>query len=294
MNNETLYLGVDGGGSKCKARLVDATGTLLGIGSAGPANPFQDLEQTRHSILASADLALAEAGLASADRARLVVGAGLAGVNIPRFHRMMSQWRHPFGQLYLTTDIHIACLGAHGGEDGAVIVVGTGSVGYSSVQGVGTSFGAHGFPFGDKGSGAWMGLEAMKAMLLAVDELGPATSLVAAVQDHLGCTGLDVIDRMAGAAPRDYGALAPLVLTAAGDGDEVALAIVRQGADYLSDLAGRLVATGVDEFCMLGGLATRIMPWMRPEITAMVVPPRGQPDEGAVGFAMARHCQQVA
>ena len=181
----------------------------------------------------------------------------------------------------MTTDIHIACLGAHGGEDGAVIVAGTGSVGYACIDGVSSSFGAHGFPFGDKGSGAWLGLEAMKAVLLAQDDLGPATALSAMVERQLDASGLDIIDAMADARPRDYGALAPLVLGAAEQDDPVALAIVREGAGYLDALARKLLHSGADNFCMLGGLAGRIQHWMSAEVVERMTPPRAQP--GAQG-----------
>ena len=33
-----LFLGVDGGGTRCRARLADLSGKILGEGSAGPAN----------------------------------------------------------------------------------------------------------------------------------------------------------------------------------------------------------------------------------------------------------------
>ena len=69
-----------------------------------------------------------------------IAGVGLAGVNVPRFMKLMQAWDHPFGEMHLTTDIHIACLAAHGGENGAVIVAGTGSVGYMSVDSTTRSF----------------------------------------------------------------------------------------------------------------------------------------------------------
>lgn len=288
MIREQLYLGVDGGGSKCRARLESAAGELLGTGVAGPANPFQNLRQACDSIVESARRAVANAGLPDSALAHLVVGAGLAGVNIPRFYELMTQWQHPFARLYLATDIHVACLGAHAGGDGAVIVAGTGSVGYSLVDGVGTSFGAHGFPFGDKGSGAWLGLEAMKATLLAVDDLGPETRLLGLLGAQLDAVGLDIIEAMAGATSQDYGALAPLVLQAAAEGDAVALGIVGEGAGYLSALAQRLLDNGATGFCMLGGLAPKITPWMDADIVSQIIPPRAQPDEGAVRLARER------
>ena len=284
-----LFLGIDGGGSKCKARLVDAAGRLLGEGVAGPANAFQNQEQARQSITESARRALAAAQLPDTSLGHIVAGAGLAGVNVPRIARQMEAWQHPFARLYVATDIHIACLAAHGGQEGAVIVAGTGSVGYSLLGGVGTSYGAHGFPFGDKGSGAWLGLEAMQAVLLALDGLDPDTRLLGRVEAHLGERGLGIIDAMAGATPREYGALAPLVLDCAGRGDAVALGIVENGASYLSDMAQKLLPEGGAGLCMLGGLGEKLTPWMRPQVVERIVPALGQPDEGAVQFAMQRY-----
>ena len=282
----SLFLGIDGGGSKCKARLADAAGRWLGEAVAGPANAFQNPVQACDSILESARGALVAAGLPETALGRLVVGAGLAGLNLPGVELAMHAWQHPFGQLHLCTDIHIACLGAHGGAAGAVIVAGTGSVGYRIRAGVGTCYGAHGFPFGDKGSGAWLGLEAMKAALLALDGLGPATRLLGQVEAHLGQTGLGIIEAMAGAAPRDYGALAPVVLACAEQGDAVARAIVADGADYLGEMAAKLLVGGGTELCLLGGLGERLRPWLRPEIAERIVAPQGQPDQGAVHFAL--------
>lgn len=284
---DTLYLGIDGGGSKCRAR-VQGDG-VSGVGIAGPANPFQNFEQAQASILAATRAALADAGLEARDMGRLVAGLGLAGVNVPRFYQLMTSWRHPFAAMYLTSDIHVACLGAHGGGDGAVIVAGTGSVGYASIGNRHYSFGGHGIPFGDKGSGAWLGLEAIKAALLALDGLGPDTRLLAAIEQALGVTGIGIVDAMAGARTRDYGRLAPLVLAAAEAGDGVAEAILRDGASYLDSLAERLLATGASGFSLLGGLAPRIRPWMRADLTRCIVEPQHEPDEGAVLFAVDSH-----
>ena len=109
--------------------------------------------------------ALAAAGLERNRVGQLVAGVGIAGVNVPHFYGVMSAWEHPFRQLYLTTDTHIACLGAHGDGSGAVLVVGTGSVGYAIAGSTVLSVGGHGFPFGDAGSGAWLGLEHLLLIL---------------------------------------------------------------------------------------------------------------------------------
>lgn len=284
---ETVYLGIDGGGSKCKARIRGMN--TEGVGVAGPANPFQNLEQAKQSIIEASQLALADAKLPEAMISQLVAGVGLAGVNVPRFMDLMQSWNHPFAQMYLTTDIHIACLSAHGGENGAVIVAGTGSVGYASINGTSTSYGGHGFPFGDKGSGAWLGLEAIKAALLHMDTLGPETSLLQAIEQKLAVKGLDIADAMASARTRDYGSLAPLVLAAADKGDSVAKSILEDGAGYLNDMASRMLNAGAESFCLLGGLSGKISQWMDPEVIQYLVEPKEEPDHGALLFATTSH-----
>ncbi|MEP5568655.1 MAG: BadF/BadG/BcrA/BcrD ATPase family protein [Halioglobus sp.] len=282
-----LYLGIDGGGSKCKARIQGLN--VAGTGTAGPANPFQNLEQAKESIIDASLLALADAGLPKTMMSELVAGVGLAGVNVPKFMDLMQRWDHPFAKMYLTTDIHIACLSAHGGENGAVIVAGTGSVGYACIDGKSTSYGGHGFPFGDKGSGAWLGLEAIKAALLYLDHLGPETCLLQDIEQNLEVNGLDIAEAMAGARTRDYGSLAPLVLSAADSGDIVARGIIEDGAAYLSEMASRMLAAGADGFCLLGGLADNISRWMAPEVIEFLVEPKQEPDYGALLFAMTHY-----
>ena len=65
VSTEPLYLGIDGGGSKCRASLYSADSRLMGTGVAGAANPFQKMEQAQESILCSARLALNDAGSAA-------------------------------------------------------------------------------------------------------------------------------------------------------------------------------------------------------------------------------------
>ena len=55
----TLYIGIDGGGSHCRALLQDSKGKILGEGWGGPANPVNDAELAKQSILEACNQALA-------------------------------------------------------------------------------------------------------------------------------------------------------------------------------------------------------------------------------------------
>jgi len=284
-----LFIGIDGGGTKCRARLFSADDKILGTGVGGPANPLHGQSQAKASILDAVEMALADAGLAGSEVGNLIAGMGLAGVNLPSLFDVMDKWHHPFKKMYLTTDLHIACLGAHNSDEGAVMIAGTGSCGYSFVNGKATILGGHGFPFGDKCSGAWMGLEAVKAVLLASDNLGPATRLDDLISDHLQAKGVMIVDKMGAAKSSDYAQLARFVLEAADLDDEVAVRIMQEGADYMSAIAGKLWETAPGRMSLIGGLSGPLTPWLKPDVAASLSNPISQPEFGAIYFARQQY-----
>ncbi|CAH0990926.1 Glucosamine kinase GspK [Sinobacterium norvegicum] len=286
-NNKTLFLGIDGGGSKCRARILTADNQMLGEGVSGPANPVHGFDQTVYSIQDATLKALAAAHLKPEMMGELVAGVGLAGVNVPSYYDMMSNWAHPFKAMHLTTDLHIACLGAHNGQDGAVIIVGTGSCGFVSVNDENSMYGGHGFPYGDKGSGAWIGLQAIKSVLLAHDRLGPQTLLTDLVDEFYGLNGKIIsLVEMAAAKPSSvYAKLAPAVFNAADAGDPVARAIIEDGVAYIDALAKRLLEKNPQSLALIGGVAEKIRPLLSADVQDKIVDPAAQPEFGGVYFA---------
>lgn len=291
LGEQTLFIGIDGGGTKCRASIMTADLQVLGTGIGGPANPFQGVQQAKDSIRTATELALIDAGLPPSVMNELIAGAGLAGVNVPSLYDVMSAWEHPFKEMYLTTDLHIACLGAHNHDQGAVMICGTGSCGYSFVNNQSLFIGGHGFPIGDKGSGAWMGLEAIQAILLASDDLGPKTSLSESIGDFLQASGVMIVDRMFGARQGDYAKFAVFVVDAADAGDAVAISIAKEGAAYMSAVARKLWATQPGRMSIIGGLAPRLIPWMEQDMATNLSPALFQPEFGAVYFAKQRFKQ---
>ncbi|CAH9051509.1 Glucosamine kinase GspK [Pseudoalteromonas holothuriae] len=293
VQQDQLYIGIDGGGTKCRATIFSKQHGVLGTGLGGPANPLHGLERTLESIMVSTQLALQDAGLRVEQVHELNAGMGLAGVNLPALYDKIVQWDHPFQQMYLTTDLHTACIGAHEGQDGAVIITGTGSCGFSIVDGQSVNYGGHGFAQGDIGSGAWMGLEAVKAALLDLDELGPATKMSAIFKSHFNTlTAMGIAEHMAGQPSSVYAKLARFVFDAAEHQDEVALSIVTKGADYISHLAKRLLENNPPRLSMIGGLAEPLNKWLDPEIAKHVELPKQPPEMGAIYFAI-RNVEQT-
>ena len=292
-NKDQLFIGIDGGGTKCRATIYSAQHGVLGTGLGGPANPLHGLERTLESIMVSTQLAMRDAGLQLETVHQVYAGLGLAGVNLPSLYEKISEWEHPFKQMFLTTDLHTACIGAHEGGDGAVIITGTGSCGFSHVKGQSVNYGGHGFALGDKGSGAWMGLEAIKAALVDLDGLGPHTAISNVIKNHFNTdTAMGIAEQMAGQPSSSYAKLARYVFDAAHEGDVIALAIVKEGADYVSKLAHRLLENNPPRLSMIGGLAEPLNKWLDPAIAKLVEVPKQPPEMGAIYFAQQSVLEQ--
>lgn len=285
-NNKNIVLGIDGGGSKCKAIVVNDKNQVLGTGISGPGNPLHGFEQATNSITESAKLALADAGLTDIELSDVVAGVGLAGVNLPVLFEQMQNWQHPFKSMHLATDLLIASLGAHQGSDGAVMITGTGSCGFSYIDEQEFIVGAHGFPHGDKGSGAWFGLQAVKQVLLSLDGVVGETTMTSKVLSQLDVEDdVQLVEIIAGKPAAFYARMANLVFDCAEAGDAIAKEIVDEGAGYINSIARTLWKKNPPRMSLIGGLTPRIKPWLAEEIQQGLSDPLAPPEVGAVIFA---------
>jgi len=145
----TTYLGIDGGGSRCRARIEDENGRLLGEASSGPATTRIGVDKAWRSIIEATEAAAAQAGLAREDFAQMRAGIGLAGLGRRGAEEALKKIAHPFASVTFISDGMAACLGAHSGADGAIVVAGTGSVGVGLIGGREIRLGGYGFPVSD-------------------------------------------------------------------------------------------------------------------------------------------------
>lgn len=277
------YVGIDGGATHCRAQLFDCNQNLLGMGKAGPANPVNGLEQTCNSILNATELALVDASLTSVNLSNLTVGAGLAGLHLPAMQQAMASWKHPFAHLSLSTDLHAAVLGAHDGDDGAVIILGTG---FSALGVVGQQqfpIGGYGFPIYATCSGSWFGLELVKAILLDADGVGAKTSLTDAVLKDIDI--LTLAEKMNNAPAQDFAKFAPFVFEHAAAGDALSLSLLKQGAEFINRVMQRLIDNGADRIAFVGGVAPHIQSYLSPKLLHYVVDAKASPEFGAMLLA---------
>ncbi len=278
-------IGVDGGGTGCRARLVDGTGTVLGAGVAGPATVRQGVEAAFHAVLEACRQAAREAGWEVGELARVHAGIGLAGIGRIGALAAIQALPHPFASVQFASDVETACLGAHSGRDGGIVIVGTGTSGLAVVGDKRVRVGGYGFPISDEGSGADLGLKAIRLSLRAGDGRATPTALTRAVLSRFHDQPAEAVAWMDRATATDYATFAPLVLRHADGGDSVGRRIVQEAADDIDQLVRTLVEAGAPRVALIGGLATPIEPWLAPDVRRRLAPLEGDAVDGALLLA---------
>jgi glucosamine kinase len=258
---------------------------LLGTGIAGPAALRIGIDSALAEVEKACRLALEETGLGSNALSFAHAAVGLAGVGRKGALEQLVLRPHPFRSVIYAHDATIACIGAHGDRDGGIVIIGTGSVGFAIVGGREVRVGGYGFPISDEGSGADLGLHAIRLALRAYDERAVGTPLTHDVMMRFHNDPFEAVAWMDRATATDYATFAPLVMRHADAGDPVARRIVRDAAEQIDELVRRLSDCGASRVALLGGLATSMQPWLAPDVQRRLVPVEGDAVDGALHLA---------
>ncbi len=288
MTVEPLFLGIDGGGSKCRARLCDREGRVLGEGQSGAANVALGLDNTFGEIRKATALALEDAGLADVPLSTLHAGAGIAGMPQRREREELRRHPHPFATFDADTDAYTACLGAHDGADGAILIIGTGTCGITIAKGEVTYVGGWGLVIGDEGSGAYLGRAAVRRALRERDGILPRSPLGDAIMSRFESEAEQLVTWAATARPGNYGEFVPVIIEHAQAGDAVARDLLHETGTDICLLVEALRAKGAPNVALVGGLAGPIQPWLPERIQPLLVEPKGDPLDGALMLARRR------
>ncbi len=281
----SCFLGVDGGGTGCRARIEDAAGTVLGQGLSGPASTRLGIDEAWASIARAFDAAIADAGIGAKQVAQIRAGIGLAGIGRKGALEALRAIAHPFASIDFVSDGVGACLGAHSGRDGAIVISGTGSIGLGFVDGRDLRVGGYGFPISDEGSGADLGLKAVQRALQAQDGRVEQTALLAEVMQRFDNHAAEAVAWMDRATATDYAAFAPMVLRHADQGDPAGRRIVQSAAEQVDTIVRVLFDKGAPRVTLLGGLSTALEPWLAPDVRRRLKPADGDAVSGAIILA---------
>lgn len=286
-----VFIGLDGGGSTCRAQAALSDGRCTQVLTGGAANVFSDLDTALREIESLLDRTFTAAQeFSSAPLIAPRITLGLAGVSESgAAERLRAALR--YSDVSIFGDVDISLWGAFREADGIVLAVGTGSVLACQEGGEIHRMGGYGFMLGDEGSGAWIGREALRRTLHAHDGLEPRTELTTELWERFG--GIMGLIGFAGRArPADYATLAPIVLAHDRAACPIAGAILDQGCAWLLRGLQHLLNRAPDmPVAPLGGLGPVLLERIMSQGAVQLnrVMPKGTALDGALW--KARQCR---
>lgn len=286
-------LGIDGGGTSCRAAVARPDGIIIGRGKSGAANILTDPNNAIISITEAARAAYREAGLDEAGINSASAFLGLAGTNVGDLARYVHD-RLPFQHTDIDSDGLIALQGAIGDEDGAVAILGTGSIYMARKDDAVRYIGGWGFTIGDLGGGARLGHALLQEALLAHDGVHARSGVTDAILEEFKGDPRGIVEFARLSKPGDFGRFAPLLFEHARRGDAQAIAIVKAGAATVNESLDAIMAlAGAQRLCLLGGLAQIYPEWLSERHRAILVEAEADALTGAVALAAKGHRQRA-
>ena len=281
--HERIYVGIDGGGTGCRA-VIGTASRVFGEGNGGPANVTSDQSGAIRSILAALDRAREIASVRDLSNARAHIG--LAGMlNAKQADTIREAM--PFKTTVITDDRPTTLAGTLGTNDGIVAAIGTGSF-IGSKRGTDFRYiGGWGLALGDEASAAWLGRSALSETLLACDGLQADTDLTDAVLGRFGKNPNAIVDFATTATPAEFGTLAPFVTGAAKTGDAIATRLMKDGAFYIERAFANLKPQPNEPICLVGGLGPSYATYLSPSVQEWLKPTQGTALDGALSLARA-------
>lgn len=261
-----LILGADVGGTSIRVLVADADGRRLAYATAGGGNPLSHGAERAAAhfraavteALAGLDARAVRAAVVGAAGADLSDGQPAAGT----FGGILAS-SGVAARVELVGDAEIAFASATTNPDGTVLLAGTGATAARirdrALDAISDGLG---WLLGDHGSGYWLGREAVRAALAALDGAGRPTILADSVSRHLLATGYDappsrrradIVATVLAGPPIALASLAPLVARAELAGDEVASLICDRAAGHLIESVGDIRDPGDTRPLVLSG-----------------------------------------
>lgn len=234
-------LGIDGGGSNVRVVVTGSDYIVLGEAHGSTVNPnlvgrdaaLQTIQSVVRQAVASANLTLEDIS---------AVGIGVAGADSAHSEawvREVASGVLPAAEIAPSSDHEIALVGAHGQRRGILVLAGTGSL----ACGVGASgeyilIGGRGYLLGDEGSGYWIAMEALKAIIRADDGRTSVTSLTPLFLERFDLPDVPAVIPWlyhAGLSrTKELATFAGTVLEQAEQGDKVASDVALRAAEELA------------------------------------------------------------
>lgn len=218
---------VDGGGSSTRAVLCDVSCTCISVASIKEGCNPNDVGFERMCAII---IRLISDVTRSFEHAIAGICVGVSGISTKDYQQRLTQLleqQYSRAKVKVVSDVDIAYANGLPGEDGCLLLSGTGVIGVCYKNGVKRKFGGYGYYLDHGGSGYDFGRDAYFAALCAQEGMGPKTILTQAIETRMGCSALDGLNMVYTQGRSFLASFTPDVFKAANAGDAVAMEIVR-------------------------------------------------------------------
>lgn len=240
LKKNNIIIGVDGGGTKTEAIVADADLNILNRGLSGPANLRNvDTLTAVENISSAVDLAMESI---SGVPQSIVIGlpaikeefsSGVADFKKELFKKGIFR-RVSRNNVHIVSDQEIAFRSGTDGNDGILVISGTGAVvrGWRSKKDIKVSGWGY---FADEGSAFWVGIKAYQAITRAFDGRSKNTDITRNAKKIFMFKNAIELNRI---VYNDFKKVIPelsiAVDNSAKNGDSVAIEILKEGAGELA------------------------------------------------------------
>lgn len=294
-SQEPFLIGVDGGGTGCRAALAHSDMRVVAQVEGGRANVATEFDLAVRNVAEAIQNVAHEAGVSQGKLQSASVHVALAGVISKDVADKVAK-ALPYQRITVTDDRAAAVEGALGDDDGFLMSVGTGTIVATRKAGKLRHVCGWGFAVSDQASGAWLGRKLLEQTLLCHDQIVPHSPLTQATLAKFGNDPNGIVTFSFDANPADFGAFAPEIIHSAKGGDLTGLDLVSEGAAYLQSALRALGFNKGERLCISGGVGRHYRPFLDAEFAQNSIEPAGSSIVGAIRLAAeaAQTRKQVA
>lgn len=252
-DEEVYFLGIDGGGTKTAMILADSTGKQIRSLITDCCNPVDIGMDRCTQVLRNGIYEICE-GISLAS---VVMFAGIAGGSAMKEPLSAFFRNFHFRRFACDSDNCNIMQAGLGEDDGITLIMGTGICAWSRVGKDVSRTAGWGYLIDDGGSAYNIGQDALKAYYSAIDESGEAGILTERISDLFQKDPHSLLRQVYNGGKKWIASLAPLVFSAAKDGDGAAERILKRNmgvAAGIVETAAKRFPEGKVRVVIAGGL----------------------------------------
>jgi len=262
-----FFIGIDGGGTKTKAVLVDENMNIINEEIGGPSNFLVfDINEVTKSILELLSKLTNDINISLNDINSILLGTAGAGRkdDAKRLEeslvRKAKENKIHINDFKVESDARIALEGAFAGKPGSILIAGTGSIMFGKdMEGNIHRVGGFGRLLGDEGSGFHIGRAGLTAVAKSFDGRNNDTLLTQLIKDKFNIIDSVQLINEVYKNNFDIPQIAPLVIEAAEKNDAICKNIIDSEIDQLLEHISamqKIINDDVLSISLIGGTIT--------------------------------------